>query len=111
METSGRLTPSSSILLQGLSSVLLALRLRFVPAASVSGTELTLDCLAIEGAKQIRRDAIDPLESVTAHYTFGGEDRRRCRLRRGRNLGEGDPANVRSYAKGRRIFMRLCQRY
>jgi hypothetical protein len=81
-----------------------------VPAASVSGAELTLDCLALEGTKQIRPDAIGPLGSVAAHFAFGEEGRRRCRLRRDRNLGEGHPANVRSDAKGRGIFMQLCQR-
>ena len=91
--------------------VLLVLRLRFVPAASVSGTELTLDFLAIEGTEQIRSDAVGPLGSVAAHFTFGREDRGRCGLRRNRNLGEGPPTNVRRDAKGRGIFMQLCQRY
>jgi len=82
-----------------------------VPAVSVSGTELTLDSLALEGTKQIRPNAIGPLGSVATHFAFGGEGRRGCCLRRDRNLGEGHPANVRSDEKGRRIFVQLCQRY
>ena len=81
-----------------------------MPAASVSGTELTLECVALEGAKQVRPDAIGPLGSFAAHFAFGEEGRRRCRLRRDRNLGEGHPANVRSHANGRGILMQLCQR-
>jgi len=52
------------------------------------------DDVALEGAKQIRPDAIGPVGSVTVHFAIGGEGRRRCRVRRDRNLGEGDPANV-----------------
>ena len=58
-----------------------------MPAARVSGTELTLECVAIERTKQIRPDAICPVGSVAAHFAFGEEGRRRCRLRRDRNLG------------------------
>ena len=79
-------------------------------AASISGTELTLAYLALEGTKQIRPDAIGPLGSFAAHFAFGGKGRRRCRLRRNRNLGEGHPANVRSDEKGRGVLMQLCQR-
>ena len=82
-----------------------------MPAASASGTELTLDCVVIEGTNQIRPDAVGAPGSVAAYFTFGEEGRRRCRLRRDRNLGEGNPANVRSDAKGRGILMQLCQRY
>ena len=85
--------------------VLPASRLRFVPAAVVSGTELTLACLALEGTKQIRSDAVGHFGSATAHFAFGEEGRRRRCLRRDRNLGEGHPANVRSDAKGRRVLM------
>ena len=90
--------------------VLPASRSRSVPAASVSGAELTLECVALEGAKQIRPDAIGPLGSVAADFAFGEEGRRRCRLRRDRNPGESHSANVRSDANGRGIFMQLCQR-
>ena len=82
-----------------------------MPAASVSGAELTHDSLALEGTKRIRPDAIGPLGSVGPHFAFGEEGRRRCRLRRDRNLGEGHPENVRSDARGRGIFMQICQRY
>ena len=68
------------------------------------------DDVALEGAKQIRPDAFRPIRSVAAHSAIGGAGRRRCRLRRDRNLGEGDPANVRSDANGRGILMQLCQR-
>jgi len=66
--------------------------------------------VALEGAKQIRPDAVGPVGSVAAHFAIGEEGCRRCCLRRDRNLGEGDPANVRSDANGRRILMQLCQR-
>jgi len=52
------------------------------------------DDVAIEGAKQIRPDAVGPVGSVATHFAIGEEGRRQCRLRRDRNLGEGDPANV-----------------
>jgi len=81
-----------------------------VPAASVSGTELTLECIALEGERQIRPDALGALGSVATHFAIGEEGRRRYRLRRDRNLGEGHPANVQRDANGRRIFMQLCQR-
>ena len=81
-----------------------------MPAASISGTELTLEYVALEGAKQIRPDATGALGPVAAHLAFGEEGRRRCGVRRDRNLGEGHPANVRCDANGRGIFMRLCQR-
>jgi len=68
------------------------------------------DDVALEGAKQIRPDAIGPVGSVAAHFAIGEEGRRRCCLRRDRNLGEGDPANVRGDANGRGILMQLCQR-
>ena len=68
------------------------------------------DDVALEGAKQIRPDAFGPVGSVAAHLAIGEEGRRRCRLRRDRNLGEGHSANVRSDANGRRILMQLCQR-
>ena len=76
----------------------------------VSEAELTLAYLALEGAKQIRPDTIGPLGSVAAHFALGEEGRRRRRLRRDRNIGEGHPANVRGDAKGRRVLMQLCQR-
>ena len=81
-----------------------------MPPASVSRTGLTLDCLALEGAKQIRPDAIGPLGSVAAHFAIREEGRRRRCLRGDRNLGEGHPANVRSDATGRGILMQLYQR-
>ena len=81
-----------------------------MPTASVSGTELTLECVALEGAKQIRPDATGAPGPVAAHLAYGEEGRRRCGLRRDRNLGEGRPANVRSDANGRGIFMQLYQR-
>jgi len=68
------------------------------------------DDVALEGAKQIRPDAVGAVGSVTAHFAIGEEGRRRCCLRRDRYLGEGNPANVRSDTNGRRIFMQLCQR-
>jgi len=68
------------------------------------------DDVALEGAKQIRPDAVGPVESVAAHFAIGGEGRRRCCLRRDRNLGEGDPAYVRSDANSRGILMQFCQR-
>jgi len=69
------------------------------------------DDVALEGAKQIRPDAVSSVGSVAAHSAIGEEGRRRCCLRRDRYLGEGHPANVRSDADGRRILMQLCQRY
>ena len=81
-----------------------------MPAASPSGTGLTLDFSALDGAQQIRPDAIGPLGSAAAHFAIGEEGRRRRRLRGDRNIGEGHPANVRSNAKGRRILMQLYQR-
>ena len=68
------------------------------------------DDVALEGAKQIRPDAVGPVGSVAAHFAIGEEGRRRCRVRRDRNLGEGDAANVRSDANGLGILMQLCQR-
>jgi len=68
------------------------------------------DNVALEGAKQIRPDAVGPVGSVAAHFAIGGEGRRRYRLRRDGNLREGDPANVRSDANGCGILMQLCQR-
>jgi len=52
------------------------------------------DGVALEGAKQIRPDAIGPFGSVATRFAIGEEGRRRCRVRRDRNLGGGDPANV-----------------
>jgi uracil-DNA glycosylase len=68
------------------------------------------DCLALEGTKQIRPDAVVSLGSVAAHFTLGEKGRRRYRLRRDRNLRKSHPANVRSGSNGRRILMQLCQR-
>ena len=35
-----------------------------------------LDCLALEGTKQIRPDAVEPFGSAAAHFAFGEEGRR-----------------------------------
>jgi len=68
------------------------------------------DDVALEGAKQIRPDAVGPVGSVAEHSAIGEEGRRRCCLRRDRSLGERHPTNVRSDANGRRILMQLRQR-
>ncbi len=34
------------------------------------------NCLALEGTKQIRPDAVDTLGSVAAHFAFGEDGRR-----------------------------------
>ena len=81
-----------------------------MPVISVSGKVLMLEYLGLEGANQIRPDTISPPGSVAAHFAIGEEGRRRHRLRRDRNIGEGHPANVRSDANGRRILMQLCKR-
>ena len=70
---------------------------------------MTPDCLALAGTKQVRPDAVGPLGSVAAYFDFCGQGRRRDRIRRDRNLGEDDPANVQSDGKGRKVFVRLCQ--
>ena len=62
----------------------------------MSEAMLMLDCLALEGTKQIRPNAVDTLGSVAAHFAYGGEGCRGHRLRRDRNFGKGNPANVRS---------------
>src|SRR5258706_1799960 len=71
--------------------------------------EVTPDCLALAGTKQVRSNAVGPLGSVTAHFSFCGQGRRGDRLRRDRNLGEDNPANVQSDGKSCKVFVRLCQ--
>ena len=87
MENSKTLTPLSSIRSQRLSSVLPKSHSRFVLSAGESGEGLTLDRPALEGTKQVRSDAIEPVGSVTAHFAFGGDGRRQNRQRRDRDLG------------------------
>ena len=83
--------------------------LRFVLATVVSEAKVTFERLALEGTNQIRPNAVGPVGSLAAHFAFGGQGRRRDHLQGDRNLGEDHPANVRGDAKGREIFMRLCQ--
>jgi len=87
METSKTLTPLSSIRSQRLSSVLPKSHSRFVLPTGGSEAEVTLDRSALEGTKQVRSDAIEPVGSVTARLAFGGEGRRRDCRRRDRDLG------------------------
>lgn len=68
--------------------------LGFVLVTVVSGGEVILDHLAVEGTKQIRRYGVGPFQSATANCVFRGQSRRRIRLRGDRNLGEDHPANV-----------------
>ena len=46
-------------------------RSRFVLAVSVLGAELMLGSLALEGTKQIRRNAVGPPGSVATHFALG----------------------------------------
>jgi len=87
METSKTLTPFSSIRSRRLSSVLPKSHSRFVLSLGGSEAEVTLDRSALEGTKQVRSDAIEPVGSATARLAFGGEGRRRNRRRRDRDLG------------------------
>ena len=50
---------------------------RSVLSTGGSEAEITLDRSAHEGIKQIRPDAIEPIGSVAAHLSFGGQGRRR----------------------------------
>jgi len=45
--------------------------LRFVLSTGISEAEVTLSRSALEGTKQVRPDAIDPVGSVAAHLAFG----------------------------------------
>jgi len=87
METSRTLTPLSSIRSQRLSSVLPKSHSRFVLSAGGTEEELILDRSALEGTKQVRSDAIEPVGAVTARLAFGGDGQRRSRQRRDQDLG------------------------
>jgi hypothetical protein len=87
METNSMLRLYSSIRSQRLSSVLPKSHLRFVFATGISKAELILHRSALEGTKQIRSDAIEPVGSVEARLAFGGEGCGRNRQRRDRYLG------------------------
>ena len=72
-ESSRTLTPLSSIRSQRLSSVLPKSHLRFVLSTGVSKAGVTRYRLALEGTKQIRSDAQEPVGSVETRLAFGGE--------------------------------------
>ncbi len=74
-------------------------------ATSTADAGVTLERLALEGTKQMRPGAAEHFRSVAAHFVFGANGRERDRLRRDRNLGEGHPADVRSNAESREIFV------
>ena len=87
MVTSRTLTPLRRSRSQRLPSLLPKSHLRFVLSTGVPKPEVKLDHSAPEGTKQIRSDAIEPVGSVAAPLTFGGEGRRRHRQRGDRYLG------------------------
>ena len=87
IETNRTLTPLSLLRSQRLCSVLPKSHSRFVLSAGGSEEELTLDRSALEGTKQVRSGAIEPVGSVTARLAFGGDGRRQNRQRRDRDLG------------------------
>ena len=77
--------------------------------ARVSEAEVILNRVALEKTEQVRPDSTWSFQSVATHFASRRHRRGRNYVRRNSNLGEGDPANVRSDADGRDISVRLCQ--
>ena len=71
--------------------------MRSVVSTGNSEAEVTLDRSAHEGTKQIRPDAIEPIESFASHLAFGGQRRRRSRQRR--DLEQHNTPNLQNNAK------------
>src|SRR5258706_1981598 len=90
-------------------SVLPKSHLRFVSSLAQQKQRRHPTVLALARTEQVRPDAVGPFGSVAAYFDFCGQGRRRDRLRRDRNLGEDNPANVQSDGKSRKVFVRLCQ--
>jgi hypothetical protein len=81
----------------------------FVLIIGLSGSEVTLDNLAIEGTKSIRRYAVRVCPKVAGHFDVGEHSRGRSWLRGFESLREEYHTHVRSDAKGGQIFLRVCQ--